>query len=126
MHIVMFIIIIMISRSVRLLHLLSLHLPLERLPLIIIFSDDAHEPLEHRLLLAGAQLVRLFLKFDLYPKLRYPVLKKGPVEAIQERPLRQEDYWLPWQEHFLSHLLIDKHVLKLLGHVTEEEVFRYR
>jgi hypothetical protein len=60
---------IMISRFVCLLHLLSLHLPLLSFPHIIIISDDTHETLEHRLLLAGAQLIRLFLEFNLYPKL---------------------------------------------------------
>ena len=71
--------VIMISGFVSLLHLLSLHLLLLSLPLIIIISDDTHKPLEHRLLLAGAQLIRLLLEFNLYPKLRYPVLKEGPV-----------------------------------------------
>lgn len=99
--------IIMISGFMCLLHLLSLHLPLLCLPLIIIISDDTHEPLEHRLLLAGAQLIRLLLKFNLYSKLRDPILKKGPVRAIKKRPLRYEDYGLSRQEHFLSHLLID-------------------
>lgn len=53
--------IIMISRFMSLLRLLSLHLPLLSLPEIIIISDDAHESLEHRLLLAGAELIRLLL-----------------------------------------------------------------
>ena len=114
--------IIMISRFMSLLRLLSLHLPLLSLPEIIIISDDAHESLEHRLLLAGAELIRLLLEFNLNPKLRDPILKQGPVEAVQDGSLRQENYWLSWQEHFLSHLFIDQHVLKLLVHEAKEEV----